>query len=78
MPFRSGVSTVAPMYPTVLHIGYVGEREFETNIDLFKGAKIFAGLKGSASRMMFDQYTAQNLCQGNGGNRVLLNRRTRQ
>ena len=36
MPFRSGVSTVAPMYPTVLHIGYLGKREFETNIDLFK------------------------------------------
>lgn len=59
MPFRSGVSTVAPMYPTVLHIGYIGEREFETNIDLFKGARIFAGPKGSASRMMFDQYTAR-------------------
>ncbi len=59
MPFRSGVSTVAPMYPTVLHIGYIGEREFETNTDLFKGAKIFAGPEGSASRMMFDQYTAR-------------------
>ena len=31
MPFRSGVSTVAPLYPTVLHIGYIGEREFDTN-----------------------------------------------
>jgi TRAP-type uncharacterized transport system substrate-binding protein len=59
MPFRSGISTVAPMYPTVLHIGYIGEREFETNIDLFRGAKIFAGPEGSASRMMFDQYAAR-------------------
>ena len=59
MPFRSGVFTVAPMYPTVLHIGYRGEREFETNTELFKGAKIFAGPEGSASRMMFDQYTAR-------------------
>jgi len=59
MPFRSGVYTVAPLYPTVLHIGYIGEREFDTNRDLFKGAKIFAGPEGSASRMMFDQYTAR-------------------
>jgi len=59
MPFRSGISTVAPMYPTVLHIGYVGEREFDTNLDLFRGSKIFAGPEGSASRMMFDQYTAR-------------------
>jgi TRAP-type uncharacterized transport system substrate-binding protein len=59
MPFRSGVSTVTPMYPTVLHIGYIGEQEFETNIDLFQDAKIFAGPEGSASRMMFSQYAGR-------------------
>ena len=25
MPYRSGVSTVIPLYPTVLHIGYFGD-----------------------------------------------------
>ena len=54
LPFRSGVSTVAPLYPTVLHVGYIGDREFETNADLFRGAKVFAGPEGSASRMMFE------------------------
>lgn len=60
MPYRSGVSTVMPLYPTVLHIGYVGDREFKSNIDLFRGARIFAGPEGSASRMMFDDYIARN------------------
>ncbi len=50
MPYRSGVSTVIPLYPTVLHIGYFGEREFEFGTDIFRGARVFAGPEGSASR----------------------------
>jgi TRAP-type uncharacterized transport system substrate-binding protein len=65
MPYRPGISTVMPLYPTVLHIGYVGEREFESGTDLFRGARIFAGPEGSASRMMFERFTSRlNLSAG--------------
>jgi TRAP-type uncharacterized transport system substrate-binding protein len=60
MPFRTGVSTVLPLYPTVLHIGHFGEREFESGIELFRGARIFAGPEGSASRMMFERFTSRS------------------
>lgn len=60
MPFRPGISTVTPLYPTVLHVGYVGQREFESGIDLFRGARIFAGPEGSASRMMFERFTSRS------------------
>ena len=38
MPYRQGISTVMPLYPTVLHIGYFGDREFESNTELIRGA----------------------------------------
>jgi TRAP-type uncharacterized transport system substrate-binding protein len=60
MPYRSGISTVAPLYPTVLHVGYRGEREFESGIELFRGARIYAGPEGSASRMMFEKFTSRS------------------
>jgi len=60
MPFRTGVSTVLPLYPTVLHIGYAAGREFESGTDLFRGARIFAGPPGSASRMMFERFTSRS------------------
>jgi TRAP-type uncharacterized transport system substrate-binding protein len=60
MPFRTGVSTVLPLYPTVLHIGYVAGREFESGTDLFRGARVFAGPPGSASRMMFERFASRS------------------
>jgi TRAP-type uncharacterized transport system substrate-binding protein len=60
MPFRQGVSTVTPLYPTVLHVGYLGDRDFETGIELFRGARIFAGPEGSASRLMFERFTSRS------------------
>jgi TRAP-type uncharacterized transport system substrate-binding protein len=60
MPFRSGISTVMPLYPTVLHVGYRGQREFESGIELFRGARIFAGPAGSASRLMFERFTSRS------------------
>jgi hypothetical protein len=60
MPFRQSISTVAPLYPTVLHVGYVGQREFDSGIDLFRGARIFAGPEGSASRLMFERFTSRS------------------
>ena len=60
LPYRPGVSTVMPLYPTVLHIGHFGEREFDSIAELFRGARIFAGPEGSASRMMFDRFKARS------------------
>ena len=60
MPYRPGISTVMPLYPTVLHIGHIGNREFEIGTELFRGAKIFAGPAGSASRMMFERYISRS------------------
>ncbi len=42
MRYRPGISTVMPLYPTVLHIGHIGNRDFEIGTELFRGAKIFA------------------------------------
>ncbi len=54
MPFRRRISTVMPMYPTVLHIGYREGRDTSDGVSLLKGADIFAGRPGSASRVMFE------------------------
>jgi len=54
MPFRSGVATVMPLYPTVLHIGYRAGRDASSGVELLKGATVFAGPPGSASRLMFE------------------------
>jgi hypothetical protein len=55
MPYRDGITTVIPLYPTVLHIGQTGEKEFTDLADLIRGSLVFAGLEGSASRVMFEQ-----------------------
>ncbi len=57
MPYRDGIMTVIPLYPTVLHIGQTGEKEFEGLADLIRGSTVFAGPEGSASRVMFEQST---------------------
>ncbi len=58
MPYRPGIATVMPLYPTVLHIGHVGDRKFENATELFRGARIFAGSAGSASRLTFEKFTS--------------------
>lgn len=60
LPFRPGILTVMPLFPTVLHIGYFGDRQFDTPADLFRGARIHAGPEGSASRLMFERYASRN------------------
>jgi hypothetical protein len=50
-PYRQGVTTVMPMYPTVLHILYKRNRDASDIKNLLQGAKIFAGSEGSSSRM---------------------------
>lgn len=60
LPYRRGIFTVMPLYPTVLHIGYFGDRDFESPTELFRGARIYAGPEGAASRMMFERYISRN------------------
>lgn len=53
MPFRKGIATVMPLYPTVLHIGYTGDANVMDGPEALKGSTVFAGPPGSASRLMF-------------------------
>lgn len=55
LPYREGIATIIPLFPTVLHIGYFGDREFDDGVSLLRGARVFAGAEGSASRLMFEQ-----------------------
>ena len=55
LPFREGIATIIPLYPTVLHIAYVGNRNTTDVFSLIEGAKIFAGDVGSGSRFIFEQ-----------------------
>jgi TRAP-type uncharacterized transport system substrate-binding protein len=65
MPYRTGIATLMPMYPTVLHVGYFGEREFANATELIRGANVYAGPTGSASRKIFERFTSRmNLVPG--------------
>lgn len=55
MPFREGVETVMPFYPTLLHIAYRIGRDPTSPPSLFMGARVFAGVEGSASRRLFER-----------------------
>lgn len=59
MPFRTGVSTVMPLYPTVLHIGHPVGRDASNIEGLLRGAKVFAGPPGSASRLLFERISSR-------------------
>ena len=51
-PFREDVTTVMPLYPTVLHILYKKGRDATNLHTLFTGASVFAGPVGSASHQL--------------------------
>ncbi len=53
MPFRPDIATVMPLYPTVLHIAYRKGRPTGNTRELLAGARIFAGLPGTPSRLLF-------------------------
>lgn len=55
MPFRQHVTTVLPLYPTVLHVAYRDGRDASSGLSLLRGASIFAGPEGTASRSMFER-----------------------
>ena len=55
LPFRSDITTVMPLYPTVLHIARRADDDTPMNPEHLRGAKVFAGEAGSASRLMFER-----------------------
>lgn len=50
--FREDITTVMPLYPTVLHILYRRGRDTTNLRTLFDGANVYAGPAGSASRKL--------------------------
>lgn len=54
-PYRKGITTVMPLYPTVLHILRLRERAAESPEELFRGATVNAGPVGSASRQLMTE-----------------------
>ncbi len=57
--YRSGVETVIPLYPTVLHIAHRKDVEPTNTADLLAGKTVFAGPPGSPSRIMLEQTAAR-------------------
>jgi hypothetical protein len=51
-PYRKGITTVMPLYPTVLHIVYHRDRPADSAAELLRGATVNAGPEGSASRQL--------------------------
>lgn len=51
-PYRQGITTVMPLYPTVLHVLYKHDRSADDVQKLLDGASIYAGPVGSASRQL--------------------------
>lgn len=54
-PHRKGITTVMPLYPTVLHIMYRRDRDADSPEELFRGASVDAGPVGSASRRLITE-----------------------
>jgi TRAP-type uncharacterized transport system substrate-binding protein len=55
LPFRGDIATVMPLYPTVLHIGRREGASELPGLEMVRGATIYAGPEGSASRLVFER-----------------------
>ena len=55
LPFRGNIATVIPLYPTVLHIGSRTGGGTAHGPEMLRGASIYAGPEGSASRHVFER-----------------------
>ncbi len=51
---HSSVRTVAPLYPSVLHIAVRPEKRGQTLREVFSGATVFAGTEEAAARQLLD------------------------
>jgi len=54
-PYREGIATLMPLYSTVLHIAYKKTIKVIDPHSIFKDAKVYAGQKGSSSRLIFER-----------------------
>ena len=59
LPYREDVATVMPLYPTVLHIAYRYGLDATSAESLLRGAAVYAGPEGSASRLVFERIVAR-------------------
>ena len=59
LPFRTEIATVMPLYPTILHIARRADDNTPLGPNTLRGATVFAGLEGSASRYVFERITAR-------------------
>lgn len=55
LPFRDGINTALPLYPSVLHIAYREGRDSSSAFSLINQASVYAGIEGSASRLIFER-----------------------
>lgn len=55
LPFRADIATVMPLYPTVLHVGHFGDIDEIFGLEMLRGANVYAGTEGSASRFVFER-----------------------
>jgi hypothetical protein len=60
LPYRDGIATIIPLFPTVLHVAYSGDRDTTDGGTLLRGARVYAGQPGSASRLIFEQSLQRN------------------
>lgn len=61
---HSGVRTVAPLYPSVLHIGVRPEKRGQTFGEALNGATVFAGSGQSAARQLLDRMASMYAWSG--------------
>ena len=59
LPYREDITTIMPLYPSVLHIAYRDGRDTTNGYTLIDQAKVWAGAEGSASRLMMDRMIAR-------------------
>lgn len=59
LPFRDGIATVMPLYPSVLHIAYREGRDASSGYALLNQARVYAGIEGSASRLILNRITSR-------------------
>lgn len=59
LPYREDITTIMPLYPSVLHIAYRDGRDTTNGYTLIDQAKVWAGAEGSASRLMMERMIAR-------------------
>jgi len=65
LEFRDDITTIMPLYPTVLHIARRGETDVRVGPEMFHDSTVYAGPEGSASRQLFERI-AERMGLGRG------------